>query len=69
VGIAILSAPLPFQQLAFEQPNVAVLRFPYVLLPGVVVPLVLLSHLLSLKYLLWSQGETSQAIQPDASTH
>ena len=52
VGIAILSAPLPFQQLAFEQPNIAVLRFPYVLLPGIVVPLVGLSHLLHLKQLL-----------------
>ena len=40
------------QQLAFEQPNIAVLRFPYVLLPGIVVPLVGLSHLLHLKQLL-----------------
>ncbi len=51
VIIAILSAPFPFQQLAFEQPNVAVLRFPYILLPGVIVPLVYLSHFLSLKWL------------------
>ncbi len=45
---AILSAPSPFQQFAFEQPNVGILAFPYTLLPAVVVPIVLLSHLLSL---------------------
>ncbi|BAV09057.1 hypothetical protein SAMN05421788_101504 [Filimonas lacunae] len=49
VVTAILSAPSPFQQLAFEQPNVAILQFPYTLLPAVIVPAVLLSHLLMLK--------------------
>jgi cytochrome c oxidase assembly factor CtaG len=49
VTIAILSAPSPIQQLGFGQPNTAVSRFPYVLLPALVVPLVLLSHLLGLK--------------------
>jgi hypothetical protein len=44
VGMAVLSAPLPVQQLAFDQPNVAVLRFPYCLLPALVVPLVFLAH-------------------------
>lgn len=42
---AILSAPVPFQQQAFDMPNVAVMYFPYVWLPSVVVPLVLFSHL------------------------
>lgn len=51
VTIAILSAPTPFQQLAFEQPNRAVTQFPYTFLPAVVVPLVFLSHLLTLKRL------------------
>jgi hypothetical protein len=46
VTLAVLSAPLPFQQLAFDQPNVAVLEFPFVFLPAVVVPMILLSHLL-----------------------
>ncbi|RPD40898.1 hypothetical protein [Chitinophaga barathri] len=46
---AILSAPSPIQQLAFDQPNIAVTRFPYIFLPAIVVPLVLLSHLLVLK--------------------
>jgi hypothetical protein len=49
VGTAILSAPSPLQQLAFDQPNLAILQFPYTLLPGIVVPVVLLSHLLCLK--------------------
>ena len=49
VTMAILSAPSPIQRLGFGQPNTAVTRFPYVLLPAVIVPLVLLSHLLGLK--------------------
>lgn len=49
---AVLSAPLPFQQLAFDQPNVAVLYFPYVWLPAFVVPAVLLAHLVAIRKLL-----------------
>lgn len=49
VAIAILSSPLPVQKLAFDQPNIAVLHFPYVYLPAFVVPLVLLSHILTLR--------------------
>ena len=49
---AILSAPFPFQQFAFEQPNIAVLYFPFVWLPCCVVPLVLFSHLVTIKQLL-----------------
>jgi hypothetical protein len=52
VTIAILSSPVQFQQLAFEQPNVAILYFPFVWLPAFVVPAVLFSHLASLKHLL-----------------
>lgn len=51
VFTAILSVPTPLQQLAFEQPNAAILTYPFTLLPGVVVPLVALSHLLTLKLL------------------
>lgn len=36
-------------QIGFDQPNVALLSFPYTWLPAVVVPTVLLSHLLCLK--------------------
>ncbi len=49
VSIAILSAQTPFQQLAFDQPNVGVTYFPLVWLPTVVVPLVLLSHIVVLR--------------------
>lgn len=41
---AILSAPTPFQQFAFDQPNVGLLKAPYVLLPAFIVPTVLCSH-------------------------
>jgi hypothetical protein len=51
VANAILSAPFPFQQFAFDQPNIAVLYFPYVWLPACVVPLVLFSHLVSIRHL------------------
>ncbi|MCX6316740.1 MAG: hypothetical protein NTW29_05590 [Bacteroidetes bacterium] len=49
---AILSAPSPIQQLAFDQPNIAILYFPYVWLPSVIVPLVLLSHLATIRQLI-----------------
>lgn len=49
---AILSAPFPFQQFAFEQPDTGVLYFPFMLLPGFIVPMVLLSHLTCIRRLL-----------------
>ncbi len=49
---AVLSIPAPFQQMAFEQPNRAVLYFPFVCLPALVVPIVLFSHLASFRQLL-----------------
>jgi hypothetical protein len=52
VSTAVLSAPFPFQQLAFDQPNVGVLYFPFSWLPGCVVPLVLFSHLVCVRQLL-----------------
>ncbi len=48
---ALLSAPLAIQQFAFEQPNIAILYFPFNLLPSVVVPLVLVSHLVAIRRL------------------
>ena len=52
---AVLSFPFQFQQFAFEQPNRAVLYFPFVWLPTVIVPIVLFSHLASL-WQLFSKG-------------
>lgn len=49
---AVLSAPLRFQQLGFEQPNIALFYFPFVWLPGFVVPAVLLAHLVSIRRLI-----------------
>ncbi|MCD0487479.1 hypothetical protein LPB86_04525 [Pedobacter sp. MC2016-14] len=49
---AILSAPSPFQQFAHEQPNVAILNFPFSWLPGFIVPLVLFAHLAAIKKLI-----------------
>jgi hypothetical protein len=59
VSHAVLSAPSPFQQLAFAQPNIAVLYFPFVWLPGCIVPLVLFSHLVALRRLLLPNKETT----------
>jgi hypothetical protein len=42
---AILSAPFGFQRFGFEQPTVAVLHFPFVLLPAFIVPVAILCHL------------------------
>lgn len=49
---AILAAPFDFQQIAFGRPNIAILYFPFVWLPSFIVPLVLLSHLTSIRQLL-----------------
>jgi hypothetical protein len=49
---AILSVPSPFQSLAFDQPNIAVINFPFNWLPSVIVPLVLLSHFATIRQLL-----------------
>lgn len=49
---AILSAPSPFQQFAFGQPNIAVLYFPFVWLPCFIVPVVLFSHLVLIRRLM-----------------
>ena len=53
--IAILSAQTPFQQLAFEQPNIVVTFFPFVWLPSVIVPVVLISHLAAIRQLIKSR--------------
>ncbi|MES2779286.1 MAG: hypothetical protein V4651_05245 [Bacteroidota bacterium] len=52
VANALLAAPFPFQQFAFDQPNIAIFYFPFTLLPGFVVPAVLFSHLVSIRRLL-----------------
>lgn len=57
VTIAILSAPVDFQQLSFDQPNIAVMYLPYIWLPAIVVPLVLFAQLASIRQ-LWRNRKT-----------
>ena len=45
---AILSIATPIQQFGFEQPNRAVLYFPYIWLPAIIFPIVLFTHLASI---------------------
>lgn len=52
VFYAVLAVPGPLQRFGFGQPNVAVLHFPFVWLPGGVVPLVLLAHVAAIRQLV-----------------
>ncbi|PWS30310.1 hypothetical protein [Pedobacter paludis] len=52
VSSAILSLPARFVLFGFEQPNVALGYFPFILLPAVLVPLVLLSTVATIRQLL-----------------
>lgn len=71
VSNAILSAPFPFQKFAFEQPNIAVLYFPFIWLPCCIVPLVLLSHLTTIRQLVVNgrihtkSGNTKKVLLPE----
>lgn len=49
---AILALETPFQQFAFDQPNRGVLYFPFIWLPAIIVPIVFVSHAVSLRELL-----------------
>ena len=60
VGNALLAAPSPLQRFAFNQPNVAILHFPFAWLPACVVPLVLLAHLVAIRR-LWGAGNVPAA--------
>lgn len=50
-----LSAPSPLQRLAFDQPNIAILYFPFCWLPTFIVPIVLFSHLAAIRQLTLRQ--------------
>lgn len=52
VANAILSMPTRFQHLAHDQPNIAVLYFPFIWLPAFIVMVVLFSHLVTIKRLM-----------------
>lgn len=55
VVTAILAVPTPLQQIAFDQPNTAILYFPFSWLPTFVVPVVAFCHLASIRQLLSSK--------------
>jgi len=59
VTIAILSAPFSFQKLAFDQPNIALLYFPFIWLPCCIVPVVLFSHLAAVRQLVFTVRKTT----------
>jgi hypothetical protein len=52
IVIAVLSGKSPIQQIGFDQPNVGVTYFPFVLLPTLIVLLVLIAHFAAIKRLL-----------------
>lgn len=63
MAIAILSLETPFQRLGLDQPNVGVTYFPFVWLPGIIVPAALFSHLVSIRKLLLARPR-AQAASP-----
>jgi hypothetical protein len=58
---AMLSAPFRFQLIAFTQPTVAILHFPFVLLPSFIVPVVLFCHLAIFKKLVVDRTQSRHA--------
>lgn len=55
VFTAIFSAISPFQKFGFEQPNIAIVNFPFSWLATFIVPMVLFGHLASIRILLKNQ--------------
>ncbi len=55
---AVLSAPFSFQKFAFDQPNIAVFYFPYVWLPGFIVSIVFISHIVSIRQLIKTKDKS-----------
>jgi phosphoglycerol transferase MdoB-like AlkP superfamily enzyme len=59
VFYALFSSPSSFQKFAFDQPNIAVLRFPFPWLPTFIVPLVLFAHLAVIRRVLFLKNKLS----------
>jgi hypothetical protein len=58
---AIFSVPSPFQKFGFDQPDIAILHFPYAWLPSCIVPIVLFSHLVMIRrFILSGTSENRQ---------
>lgn len=58
VASAILSLPARYQHFGFEQPNIAVGYFPFLLLPAVLVPLVLFANAAAIRQLILNKVST-----------
>jgi hypothetical protein len=56
------STPSPLQKIAFDQPNIAILNFPFSWLPTFIVPIVLLGHLVSIRQLLKEKTNKKEKI-------
>jgi hypothetical protein len=54
---ALLAIPTPFQQFAFDQPNIGVALFPFIWLPCFIIMAVLFAHLACIRQLI---GSTKQ---------
>jgi len=50
--IAVLSMPTPFRYFQNEPSNTLVAQFPFILLPGILVPIAYTLHIFSLRQLL-----------------
>ena len=48
---AAFAIPSPFQKISLDQPNIAILYFPFNLLPSVIVPIVLFGHFVAIRQL------------------
>jgi len=64
---AVLSAPFFFQTIGIDQPNVLVLQFPFVLLPGVVVPIILCAHLVAIRNLVKAHWQEPKFVSSSRS--
>ncbi|WP_179414604.1 hypothetical protein HDF19_00325 [Mucilaginibacter sp. E4BP6] len=56
VASAVLSLPARFQNFGFEQPNIAVGYFPFLLLPAILVPLVLFANAAAIRQLIYNKN-------------
>ena len=54
---AFLSTPSSFQKFAFEQPNIAILNFPFSWLPTFIVPIIMFGHLVSIRKLTKNENK------------
>lgn len=61
--IGVLSSPFPFQQFGFDQPNIALVNFPFVWLASTIVPIVMFSHLATIRQ--WLRTPSTLIVRKD----